>query len=368
MNTINTTTMDSITRIVWQATLPRGCSKTVLACLAWHAVLNERDQCWPHIDTLARLCGFQRRTVIGHLAVLAKAGLIASTPRPGTSNLYQLNRVALIALSSEQPAVDISNKGAENAARGAENARETAFSSPIREKEGIEKEEGRERNASARAPGDAAPAEAAFPPLPDLENLKTGIPAAPVISPDTLAAVNAQRQGNGKQPFSRADLIDLGREATLAGIAPQAAAEWILARPGRNFFRASFAVQTPAATAPAAPAPLCEATKAQARARADQVQADLLRRSIEAMRAPVLVGQPAPHIERRSAPRAVITRHPAPVSVGGTTGTGWARDAVARFVAGQAVSRAAIGDAAKVLGLPLADLKAQRAALATVAA
>ena len=238
------------------------------------------------------------------------------------------------------------------------------------------KEEGREREGSARAPDAAAQVEATFPPLPDLQDLKTadqGAAVAPVaaepavaIAPETLAAVNAQRVANGKRPYSRNDVQDLGRQAALAGITAQAAAEWILAKPVRNFFRAGFDLQTPAPTAPAPAAPLDEAAKA--RARADQVQADLLRRSIEAMRAPVLLGQPAPQPERRSAPRTVILRHPAPVSVGAATGTGWARDAVARFVGGQAVSRATIASAADALGLPLADLKAQRAALATVAA
>ena len=188
---------------------------------------------------------------------------------------------------------------------------------------------------------------------------------AVAIAPDTLAAVNAQRTRNGKQPFSRADLIELGRQATLAGIAPQAAAELILANPSWNFFQAGWLTRSSAPTAPAAPAPLDEATRAAARARADQVQADLVRRSIAAMGAPVLVGRPA----RRSAPSTVIPRHPAPVSIGATTGTGWARTAVARFVAGQSVARATITSAAGALGLPMADLKAQRAAhLAAVAA
>lgn len=188
---------------------------------------------------------------------------------------------------------------------------------------------------------------------------------AVAIAPDTLAAVNAQRVRNGKEPLQRADLVELGRQATLAGIAPQTAAEWILSKPSWSFFQAGWLTRSSAPTAPAAPAPLDDAIRTAARARAEQVQADLVRASIAAMRAPVLAGQP----ERRSAPTAVIPRHQAPVSIGAATGTGWARAAVDRFVAGQTVARATIASAAGALGLPLADLKAQRAnRLADVAA
>ena len=202
---------------------------------------------------------------------------------------------------------------------------------------------------------------------------------AVAIAPGTLAAVNAQRVRNGKEPLQRADLVELGRQATLAGIAPQTAAEWILARPSRSFFRAGYSLDT--SPDPAQAAPVDEAAKAQARATADQVQDELVRRSIEAMRqgsaASVVLPASAAPITRperasvgaRPAPLQAITlRHAAPTALG-STGTGWARQAVDGFLAGEPVSRARLTNAASALGLAVRDLKAQRAAhLAAVAA
>lgn len=190
-----------------------------------------------------------------------------------------------------------------------------------------------------------------------------GPDTAVAIAPDTLAAVNAQRVRNGKAAFKRAELQDLHREATLAGMAPQAAAEWILDRPGRNFFRADFAsaasLTTPA-VASVAPVELSDAGRAALALRARYEAGLVLPQSAGPIAAPA----------RPAAPRQTVTlRRPAPTAVGGSIGTGWARTAVARFTAGEAVGRATLVNAATALGLSLADLKAQRAAaLATVAA
>ena len=40
----------SIVRLAWNAALPKGCSKLVLMCLAYHACKNERDECFPHVE------------------------------------------------------------------------------------------------------------------------------------------------------------------------------------------------------------------------------------------------------------------------------------------------------------------------------
>ncbi|MDD2728154.1 hypothetical protein [Malikia sp.] len=230
-------------------------------------------------------------------------------------------------------------------------------------------------------PGAAEPAE------PPAELAALATPAAPIvtppapvhptpalavaIAPDTLAAVNAQRLRHGKAALKHADLQDLHREATLVGIAPQAAAEWILAKPGRNFFRADFVAQAAAPAAAIQPAPIDEAAKAQARAKADQVQAELVRRSIDAMRqgpaASVMLPASAAPITRPAPLRAVTLRHAPPTALG-STGTGWARQAVDGFLAGEPVSHAKLTHAAAALGLAVRDLKAQRAALSGVAA
>lgn len=222
--------------------------------------------------------------------------------------------------------------------------------------------------------GTPAAAEPAEPPAEPAAPIVT--PAAPArpalavaIAPATLAAVNAQRVSNGKAALKPADLQDLHREATLVGIAPQAAAEWILARPSRSFFRAGYGID--ASPAPAQAAPIDEAAKAQARANADAVQAALLRRSIEAMRqgpaASVMLPASAAPITRPAPLRAVTLRHAAPTALG-STGAGWARQAIDGFLAGQPVSHVKLTHAAAALGLAVRDLKAQRAALSGVAA
>ena len=165
---------------------------------------------------------------------------------------------------------------------------------------------------------EAAPAPA---PIADLVTTPPAAPAAEravAIAPETLAAVNAQRATHGKTALRRADMVELGRQATLAGMAPQAAAEWILAKPTRSFFKAEWLLAAKPA-AQAVPAPIDEAARAQARARAEQVQAELLRASIAAMRRDDgIVLPPSAAPSARPAPQRTVTvRSAAPVSVGG---------------------------------------------------
>lgn len=218
------------------------------------------------------------------------------------------------------------------------------------------------------APAAAAPALAVAQALPP--------EAAVAIAPDTLAAVNAQRVRNGKTAFKRAELHDLHREATLAGIAPQAAAEWILGRPGRNFFRADFASAASLATPAVAPAGPVELTAAGRAAQALRARYESGAGATPPAATPAVVcpvaaasATPAAPTARPPALRTVVRRDAAPVSIGAVTGTGWAQRAVARFVAAEPINHATITSAAVALGLSLADLKAQRAAaLAPVAA
>ena len=202
-------------------------------------------------------------------------------------------------------------------------------------------------------------------------NCWTDIAAAPVvaIAPETLAAVNAQRARHGKQPLQRADLVELGRQATLAGIAPQAAAEWILAKPTRNFFQAGWLTRTGTPTTPAAPAPLDEAARAAARARAEQVQADLVRASIAAMRQDsgiVLPPAAAPGSPRPATQQRTVTvRHAAPIAMGESgpatlrhSAEQWLSD----YAAGRPFKAAQIEHALAVTGRSRDELRAQRAA------
>ncbi|MDD2729301.1 hypothetical protein [Malikia sp.] len=175
--------------------------------------------------------------------------------------------------------------------------------------------------------------------------------ADPLVDAATLAAVNVQRAANGKrEPIHLADLV---QQARLAGITPHAAAQHILAKPSRSFFLARYYRPEPTAT-PTGPVELTEAGK--------RAQAQIARAL--APSAVSLVASPS----ARPIGAAVAPRHRAPVSVGASTGTGWASTAVERFTAGQPVSHATITSAASALGLSLANLKAQRAATQTAAA
>lgn len=198
--------------------------------------------------------------------------------------------------------------------------------------------------------------------------------AAPLVDAATLAAVNAQRAANGKrEPVNLADLVQQARQA---GITPAAAVQWILAKPGRNFFRADFYRPEPSATAPAVPAAPVELTEAGKRAQAQIARALAAPAALPAL--PAMPAMPAASAaaafivaspSARPIGAAVTPRHRAPVSVGAATGTGWAQRAVSRFVAAEPIRHATIAHAAAALGLALSDLKAQRAAhLAAVAA
>lgn len=70
----------------------------------------------------------------------------------------------------------------------------------------------------------------------------------PSLATETVAQINAQRQANGKrQPLN---LLELRQEAQRAGISLAEAAAWILAKPGRNFFRAEYHQPVPITTPP----------------------------------------------------------------------------------------------------------------------
>ena len=108
-------------------------------------------------------------------------------------------------------------------------------------------------------PAPAAPVPPPPPPPPVVEKEQPEQPTAPAPAPvDTLAPlvdrINAQRANNGKQPYTPADVTELEKQARLAGITPEAAALWVLERPGRNFFQASY-YNPQQAPAPAAPTP-----------------------------------------------------------------------------------------------------------------
>lgn len=387
MNALNTSTglqRESLRALVASADvrLPAGPKLALIAIARCHDDRTRRSTC--SLKTIAALSGVSEKQAGRNIEALVALGLIARLPRAGRSSSYVIDLVALAQARNCRPSVaatpdmgDIDPGHLDALPRTFEPSTPDTHV-PRTEGVLVRTEEGTGTRAEP-TPAQAAPSlpvseqpQAESPALAataDAQVLTTKGPAvdrAVAIAPDTLAAVNAQRMANGKAAFKRAELLDLGREATLAGIAPQAAAEWILARPGRNFFRADFAsaasLTTPA-VAPAGPVELSDAGRAAMALRARYEAGLVLPPSAGPITAPV---RPA------AALQTVTLRSQAPTAVGGSIGTGWARKAADRFVAGEAVSRATIVNAAAALGLSLADLKAQRSAhlatLATVAA
>lgn len=366
--------------------LPAGPKLALIAIARCHDDRTRRSTC--SLKTIAALSGVSEKQAGRNVEALVALGLIARLPRAGRSTSYVIDLVALAQARNCRPsdaAEPVDNPAATpdigDAYPGHLDALPRTFE-PLTPDTHVPRTEGvlvcTEEGTGTRAeptPAQAAPSlpvseqpQAESPALGAIADAQVLTPKAPAvdravaIAPETLAAVNAQRVANGKAAFKRAELLDLGREATLAGIAPQAAAEWILARPGRNFFRADFAsaasLTTPA-VAPVRPVELSDAGRAALALRARYEAGLVLPQSAGPITAPA---RPA------AALQTVTLRSPAPTAVGGSIGTGWARKAADRFVAGEAVSRATITTAASALGLSLADLKAQRATrLATLA-
>lgn len=325
------------------------------------------------LDTIGRRSGLSGKQAGRHIDALVACGLVARVGRVGKCSVYAINTPALAeSETSRKPAAgpvdnssdtpDICDTDPGHSERSPRTFATLTPDMGVRHSgycSEMDSEGGSEAQGRATEPAQTPPPSPSIP-----EDLKTGQPEQPAdaetasaaIDADLLAAVNAQRAANGKrEPVNLADLV---QQSGLAGITPAAAAQWILARSTRNFFRADW--YRPEAAGQ--PALLDEAAKRKARAQADAVQAALLQRSIEAMRAPALMPQPASRPTSTPTPRRV-----AAVGVGAVTGTGWAQRAVARFSAGEAVSHATISSAAAALGLSLADLKAQRARLAVAA-
>lgn len=386
MNAANGLQRESLRALVASADvrLPAGPKLTLIAIARCHDDRTHRSTC--SLKTIAALSGVSEKQARRNVEALVALGLIARLPRAGRSSAFVIDLVALAQARNCRPGAEadaeseaVDNPSADTATLdigdpdpGHLEPPPRTFatltpptSDPRTDRVLIGTEEGtgaRETDAAQQPANPPSPVSEE----PEAETQEQtaqsddlvltpkapGADRAVAIAPETLAAVNAQRVSNGKGALQRADLEQLGREATLAGIAPQAAAEWILARPGRSFFRAGYALDAGPVTPAAAASGPVELTAA---GRAAQAQ---IARALAAPAA-VVAGPSA-----RPISAAVTPRHRAPVSLGATTGTGWAQRAVARFVAAESVSHATITSAAIALGLSMADLKAQRAALA----
>jgi hypothetical protein len=75
---------------------------------------NQAGVCWPSVQTIARQCCLSVRCVFGHLAQLAKAGLIQRRPRTGRSTVYTVT----VATSDQAAADPTSTSASDPALRG----------------------------------------------------------------------------------------------------------------------------------------------------------------------------------------------------------------------------------------------------------
>lgn len=381
--------------------LEKSC-RWVLVALCSYAN-RTHHQAWPSVSSLAERAGCSERTARAQLRYLERAGYIR-TVRNGaySTTAYQIEATKL---QLEQAAgttttpffapTEIAGGAAKTVTERAEIAAKERKEERIEEK----KEEGGNAHAHATPPASLTTA-ATFPPLPSsiFENLpalnspavarSTALPAAPAPAPsvDTLAnlpddlidSINAQRQRNGKGKLTQRDLAQLDAEAAKAGITPTQAAQWVLAKPGRNFFRADYykpeaapadapATPAPSAAAVAAkkvlasmipPAPQTDEEKAAAAqaAAAAKTRARQIREELEAKQAATA---PAPV----AAPIATTpAAHTGPVAgllpeVGPKK---WAAAIVNRALRGQHVSRGPLEEACKVVGMSFASVQASR--------
>lgn len=438
--------------------LEKSC-RWVLVALCSYAN-RTHHQAWPSVSSLAERAGCSERTARAQLRYLERAGYIR-TVRNGaySTTAYQIEATKL---QLEQAAgttttpffapTEIAGGAAKTAWWAAKTVTERAeIAAKERKEERIEEKKEEGGNAHAHAtPLASLTTAATFPPLPPsvFENLptlnspavarSTALPAAPAPAPapaptaDTLAnlpddlidSINAQRQRNGKGKLTQRDITDLGTEAAKAGITTVAAAQWVLAKPGRNFFRADYyKPETAPADAPSTPAPSAAAVAAQkvlasmippapqtdeekaaaaqaaaaAKARARQIREEIEAKQAVAAPAPAPVAAPAqpataPSAHDLSVARQLAQRcaqsHPtgadnvaalftgtsaAPIATTPAAHTSpvagllpevgpkkWAAAIVNRALRGQHVNRGPLEKACTVVGMSFADVQASR--------
>ena len=325
-----------------------GASRWILFTIASHASTDKR-QCFCSLNTLARESGWSRRTVMQHIERLEALGFLAcvGTHHSGT-NIYQVQMEGW-----QQPSVLASATSA---------PAQPATAAPV--------------PSPAPPPPTEATAPCAAPAPPPRENCPTPVQNLPApsaisapkeevekgfeqpgkeegsaINADTIGQLNAQRARNGKDPLCHHDVVQLGTEAAKVGLTPLAAAQWVLAKPQRNFFKADY--YTPAAP-PAPPHPAAQAathvlarlqpvpTPLTAEEQAAQAQAaQLARERVRAYLASVVHGKDGPTIRTRDGDGPTARN------------TQWAHQAIALFIGGQTVSRYRLHTACEVLGIKL---------------
>ena len=353
-----------------------GTSRSVLLTVGMHAS-KERRQCFCSVGTLARESGWSRRTITEHLTRLQQLGYLSlvGVHHSGTC-IYQVRLEQLPADGAPHDATYGSGPVPAPHADGA-HPPGASCAPPVQEplaphaaaahQEGWEQgfeSEGKEegvRDTPAASPAMATPAATALPPSPlavqqeeaDAPPPLQSAAPAPVtteIDADTVGQLNAQRQRNGKDPLTRRDIVQLQAEAATAGLSPMQAAQWVLAKPRRNFFKAEF--YTPPATAtPEPPSPDALAA-ARVIARLQPPPAVL---TPEEQAAQAQAAQEHRAQLRQYAASFNANRHDRCGAMSSSTHQGrdtrWAQRAVELFVAGEPVSHRRLHMACEVLGI-----------------
>ena len=367
-----------------------GTSRSVLLTVGMHAS-KERRQCFCSVGTLARESGWSRRTVTEHLTRLQQLGYLSlvGVHHSGTC-IYQVRLERLPADDAPHDAPHDATYGSAPAPHAeatphADGAHPPGAScappvqeplaphAPAAHQEGWEqgfesegKEEGVRDTPAAVSPAMAAPAATALRPSPLAVQQDADAPpplqsAAPApvtteIDADTVGQLNAQRQRNGKDPLTRRDIVQLQAEAATAGLSPMQAAQWVLAQPRRNFFKAEF-YAPPAAATPAPPsADALAAARVIARLQPppavltpeeQAAQAQAAQQHRAHLRQYAASFNASPHTRCST---SASSAHPA-------RDTRWAQRAVELFVAGEPVSHRRLHMACEVLGIDPRSLR-----------
>ena len=378
--------IDLVRRIL-QCNGLNGTSRSVLLTVGMHAN-TERQQCFCSIGTLAHKSGWSRRTVNEHLTRLQKLGYLSliGTHHSGT-HIYQVRLDHLPADGAPtNHAPPHSHPDTTTPPAAAAPLPCASCIPPVQElhtppaaaapEEGVEQgaeQPGKEESAHDTPAATPQPATTVRPSLleiaqPALPQPPSPAPATPPampttpatataapISADTIGLLNAQRQRNGKDPLCHRDIVQIGTEAAQAGITPLAAAQWILAKPQRNFFRASFYAPPLAQPAPAAtaqrPAPVASSAPPRPAPLTPEQQAeqDRTREAGLAHIRQCLAKMPAQHLH-------TTALHPSTAA-----NTRWATTAIEQFMAGHPVSRYRLHAACEVLGIHPRSLQRQAA-------
>lgn len=361
----DTATINSLSlrldRATWSGTLPTGL-KCVLSAICRH-INDQKGYAYPSIATIARQCSMHARTVQTHIRSLLAMGIVQAARAPGLSvNAYRVNEQALLDRTEVQPDFEAAMAAKTATSDGPEVQDFSPNHGDLFQKRAeITTQNGKELKEREERGNTKPPPPPAFASLPEVQTPTATAPAD--ITPASIDRLNDQRIVNGKQRLRPADLAQLRTEAALAGISPQAAVDWLLESPSRNFFKSEFfrapaqpvSAPTPAATAqPAPPAP------AAAPVQPACPQAEAAAASAAASAAAVARAK----VSALLASAKAATGHSAKPTTVKTPAHGpqWARDAVAKALAGDYVAHITLRDACKVLGMCPKAVRASAAA------